>query len=85
MEIVKCNRPVGDLVKFNRRKNLRQTQVWLLKQINETYPHLLLNVGDIEKRLDLKPQLPPGPCAELEVFAQVALDNLQRQPAQQKN
>lgn len=36
---------------------------------------LVLDSGDIEKRLDLLPETVPGPGAELQVFPQVALDN----------
>lgn len=44
------------------------------------YLHLLLYVGDVKQRLNLNPQLPPRPSSELEVFAQVALYNLESQP-----
>jgi len=38
---------------------------------------LILDSADVEQRLDLLPQTVPGPVAELTVFAQVALDNLE--------
>lgn len=38
---------------------------------------LILDAGDVEQRLDLLPQTVPGPGAHLQVFAQVALDDLQ--------
>lgn len=43
----------------------------------DAYRDLILDAGDVEERLDLLPQLPPGPGAELQVLAQVALDNLE--------
>lgn len=49
---------------------------WL--RTSGTYGDLILDTGDVEEGLDLLPQLPPGPGAELQVFAQVALDNLER-------
>lgn len=42
-----------------------------------TYRDLVLDAGDVEHGLDLLPQLPPGPGAQLQVLAQVALDNLE--------
>lgn len=44
------------------------------------YRELVLDAGDVEEGLDLLPQLPPGPGAELQVLAQVALDNLEGYP-----
>lgn len=46
----------------------------------KAYRELILDAGDVEQRLDLLPQLPPRPGAELQVLAQVALDNLESQP-----
>lgn len=43
----------------------------------DTYRDLVLNTGHIEQRLDLLPQFPPGPGTQLQILAQVALDNLQ--------
>lgn len=48
----------------------------------DAYRELILDAGDVEEGLDLLPQLPPGPGAELQVLAQVALDNLESQPLQ---
>lgn len=48
--------------------------------MTDTHRDLILDAGDVEEGLDLLPQLPPGPGAELQVFAQVALDNLESQP-----
>lgn len=42
---------------------------------SDTHGHLVLDASDVEQRLDLLPQLPPRPGAELEVFPQVSLDN----------
>lgn len=50
------------------------------KSIIDTYSDLILDAGDVEEGLDPLPQLPPGPGAELQVFAQVALDNLEGDP-----
>lgn len=44
------------------------------------YPHLLFHVLDVEHRLDLLPHLPPGPCAQGQVLAEVPLYDLQGQP-----
>lgn len=44
-----------------------------------TYRDLILDAGDVEEGLDLGPQLVPRPGAELQVLAQVALDNLEGQ------
>lgn len=49
-----------------------------------TYRELVLDAGDVEKGLDLLPEFPPGPGAELQVFAQVALDNLEGDPNRRK-
>lgn len=49
----------------------------LIRVPMDTHRDLILDAGDVEKWLDLLPQLPPGPGAELQVFAQVALDNLE--------
>uniref|UniRef100_A0A2M4DMR2 Uncharacterized protein n=1 Tax=Anopheles darlingi TaxID=43151 RepID=A0A2M4DMR2_ANODA len=38
---------------------------------------LVLNAGNVKQRLDLLPQLPPGPGTQLQVLAQIALDDLQ--------
>lgn len=46
----------------------------------DAYRELILDAGDVEEGLDLLPQLPPGPGTELQVLAQVALDNLESQP-----
>lgn len=45
-----------------------------------THRELILDASDVEEGLDLLPHLPPGPGAELQVLAQVALDNLESQP-----
>ncbi|KAF4519751.1 hypothetical protein B566_EDAN010344 [Ephemera danica] len=42
-----------------------------------SYLHLILDTSDVEHRLDLLPQLPPGPGAQLQVLAQVALYHLE--------
>lgn len=47
----------------------------------DAYRELILDTGDVEEGLDLLPQLPPGPGAELQVLAQVALDNLEGDPS----
>lgn len=44
-----------------------------------TYRDLILDASDVEEGLDLGPQLVPGPGAELQVLAQVALDDLEGQ------
>lgn len=49
-----------------------------------THPHLLLNVGDVEQRLDFQPEFPPRPGPELEVLSQVALDDLESQSGEEK-
>lgn len=49
------------------------------KIIQDTYGHLILNTRDIEQRLDLLPQFVPWPGTQLQVLAQVALDNSQSQ------
>ncbi|EZA50496.1 hypothetical protein X777_10689 [Ooceraea biroi] len=41
----------------------------------DTHGHLVLDASDVEQRLDLLPQLPPWPSAELKVFPQVPLDD----------
>lgn len=46
---------------------------------SSTYGDLILDTGDVEQRLDLLPEFVPGPGAELEVLAQVALDDLEGQ------
>ena len=51
-------------------------------QNTSTHPHFILDTGDVEHGLDLLPQLEPHPVAQLHVLAQVALDDLQRQPAE---
>lgn len=43
----------------------------------DTHRELILDASDVEEGLDLLPHLPPGPGAELQVLAQVALDNLE--------
>lgn len=48
----------------------------------DTHRELILDAGDVEEGLDLLPHLPPGPGAELQVLAQVALDNLESQSEQ---
>lgn len=48
--------------------------------LSDAYRDLILDAGDVEQRLDLLPQLPPRPGAELQVLAQVALDNLEGDP-----
>lgn len=53
--------------------------------MKSTHSNLILDTTDVEEGLDLLPQLPPGPGAELEVFAQVALDNLEGDPTQRIN
>lgn len=45
----------------------------------DTYGHLVLDASDIEQRLDLLPQLPPRPGAELEILPQVPLDDHESQ------
>lgn len=42
-----------------------------------TYGNLILDAGDVEEGLDLLPQFVPWPGAELEVFAQVPLADLE--------
>ena len=42
-----------------------------------THSNLVLNTGNVKQRLDLLPQLPPGPGTQLQVLAQIALDDLQ--------
>lgn len=42
-----------------------------------TYGNLVFNAGNVKQRLDLLPQFPPGPGTELQVLAQIALDDLQ--------
>lgn len=42
-----------------------------------THGNLVLNAADVEQRLDLLPQFVPGPGAELQVLAQIALDDLE--------
>lgn len=42
-----------------------------------THGNLVLNAADVEQRLDLLPQFVPWPGAELQVLAQIALDNLE--------
>lgn len=44
-----------------------------------TYRDLILDTGDVEEGLDFGPQLVPWPCAQLQVFAQVALHDLEGQ------
>lgn len=44
-----------------------------------TYRDLILDASDVEQGLDLGPQLVPWPGTELQVLAQVALDNLEGQ------
>lgn len=41
----------------------------------DTHGHLVLDASDVEQRLDLLPQLPPRPSAQLKVFPQVPLDD----------
>lgn len=45
----------------------------------DTYGHFVLDASDVEKGLDLLPQLVPWPCAELEVLPQISLDDLEGQ------
>lgn len=45
----------------------------------DTYGHLVLDASDIEQRLDLLPQFPPRPGAELEILPQVPLDDHESQ------
>lgn len=45
----------------------------------DTYGDLILDTGNVEEGLDLLPQLPPWPGAQLHVLAQVALYDLQSQ------
>lgn len=40
-----------------------------------THGHLVLDASDVEQRLDLLPQLPPRPGAELKVLPQIPLDD----------
>lgn len=47
----------------------------LTESRRDTYGHLILDASDVEQRLDLLPQLPPRPGAELEVLPQVPLDD----------
>uniref|UniRef100_A0A182JJS0 Uncharacterized protein n=1 Tax=Anopheles atroparvus TaxID=41427 RepID=A0A182JJS0_ANOAO len=42
-----------------------------------THGNLVLNAGNVQQRLHLLPQLPPGPGTQLQVLAQIALDDLQ--------
>lgn len=44
-----------------------------------TYRDLILDASDVEEGLDLGPQLVPWPGTELQVLAQVALDDLEGQ------
>lgn len=61
-----------------------ECSIILISAMINTYRELILDAGDVEQRLDLLPQLPPGPGAELQVLAQVALDNLESQPMEKK-
>lgn len=45
----------------------------------ETHGHLVLDTTDIEQWLDLLPQFPPRPGAELQIFPQVSLHNYKSQ------
>lgn len=65
---------------INQTQCLNNNFLWA-KRIcrRNTYGHLVLDTSDIEQRLDLLPQLPPRPGAELEVFPQVSLDDLEGQ------
>lgn len=65
-------------VRQNKRQPVKGTPEEL-KDGGSTYGELILDAGDVEEGLDLLPQLPPGPGAQLQVFAQVALDNLESQ------
>lgn len=49
-----------------------------------TYRDLILDAGDVEEGLDPLPQFPPWPSAELQVLAQVALDNLEGDPIERE-
>jgi len=42
-----------------------------------THGNLILDAADVEEGLDLLPQFVPGPGTELQVLAQIALDNLE--------
>lgn len=53
--------------------------------MKDAYRDLVLDAGDVEQGLDPLPQFPPGPGAELQVFAQVALDNLESDSGEKKN
>lgn len=46
-------------------------------KVRYTHGNLILDTADVEEGLDLLPQLVPGPGTELQVLAQVALDNLE--------
>lgn len=49
-----------------------------------TYRNFILDAGDVEEGLDPLPQFPPWPGAELQVLAQVALDNLEGDPIERQ-
>lgn len=49
----------------------------MFKQI--THSKLVLDTGDVEKRLDFLPQFPPWPSTKLQVFPQVSLNDNQSQ------
>lgn len=55
-------------------KFLSETR-FVARSRRDTHGHLVLDARDVEQRLDLLPQLPPRPGAELEVFPQVPLDD----------
>jgi len=55
----------------------RRTKTKTINTRDYTHGNLILDTADVEEGLDLLPQFVPGPGTELQVLAQVALDNLE--------
>lgn len=83
MNVEEVRKLKGKICQFNYFNNYLNSQNIYNNQRNDlltesrrdTYGHLVLDASDVEQRLDLLPQLPPRPGAELEVLPQVPLDD----------